>query len=129
MEKITLSTAALAVIIAMTIPQACVSTKGTLGTQCAKPTLTPSDASSATTSVTVTIRTRTAGAYLPYTLDGSTPTGGLSGNGTQIEAASGKISFGVGLREKTLKAIAFKAGLADSAIAEGTYVYQSPYSY
>jgi hypothetical protein len=127
MEKITFSTAGLAVIIAMTIPQACASTKGIGGTQCAKPTLTPSDASNATTSVTVTIRTKTAGAYLRYTLDGSTPTGGLSGNGTQIEAASGKVSFTVGPREKTLKAIAFKAGLADSAIAEGTYVYQSPY--
>ena len=127
MEKITLSTAALAVIIAMTIPQACVSTKGTSGTQCAKPTLTPSDASSATTSVTVTIRTRTAGAYLRYTLDGSTPTGGASGNGTEITAARGKIWFTVGSREKTLKAIAYKPGLADSSIAEATYAYESPY--
>ena len=38
MEKITLSFAALAAIIAMTIPQACA---GTATTQCAKPTLTP----------------------------------------------------------------------------------------
>ena len=68
-----------------------------------------------------------SGAYLRYTLDGSTPTGGLSGNGTQIEAASGKVSFRVGPREKTLKAIAYKPGLADSSIAEGTYVYESPY--
>jgi Chitobiase/beta-hexosaminidase C-terminal domain len=108
----------------MTIPQACV---GTAGTQCAKPTLTPSDATHATTSVTVRIATKTAGAYLRYTLDGSTPTGGLSGNGTQIAAASGKVSFTVGPRERTLKAIAYKPGLADSSIAEGTYVYQSPY--
>ena len=124
MEKITLSSAALAAIIAMTIPQACV---GTAGTQCAKPTLTPSDATHATTSVTVRIATKTAGAYLRYTLDGSTPTGELSGNGTQIAAASGKVSFTVGPREKTLKAIAYKPGLADSSIAEGTYVYESPY--
>jgi len=124
MEKITLSSAALAAIIAMTIPQACV---GTAGTQCAKPTLTPSDATHSTTSVTVRIATKTAGAYLRYTLDGSTPTGGSSGNGTQIAAASGKVSFTVGPREKTLKAIAYKPGLADSSIAEGTYVYESPY--
>jgi Chitobiase/beta-hexosaminidase C-terminal domain len=127
MEKITLSFAALAAIVAMMIPQACVGTAGTAGTQCAKPTLTPSDASHATTSVTVRIATATAGAYLRYTLDGSTPTGGSSGNGTQIAAASGKVSFTVGPREKTLKAIAYKVGLVDSSIAVGTYVYESPY--
>ena len=108
----------------MTILQGCA---GTTATQCAKPTLTPSDATHATTSVTVRIATKTAGAYLRYTLDGSTPTGGLSGNGTQIAAASGKVSFRVGPREKTLKAIAYKPGLADSSITEGTYVYESPY--
>ena len=130
MEKITLSFAALAAIIAMTIPEACVGTRGTVrteSTQCAKPTLTPSDASHAVTYVTVTIRTATDGAYLRYTLDGSTPTGGPSGNGTQIDAASGKISIPVGWRQKTLKAIAYKPGLADSEIAEANYAYQSPY--
>ena len=124
MEKITLSFAALAAIIAITILQACL---GTAGTQCAKPSLIPSDATHATTSVTVRIATKTAGAYLRYTLDGSTPTGRPSGNGTQIAAASGQVSFRVGPREKTLKAIAYKPGLADSSIAEGTYVYESPY--
>jgi len=124
MEKITLSFAAVAAIIAMTIPQACV---GTAGTQCARPTLTPSDASNAITSVTVTIATATSGAYLRYTLDGSTPTGGSSGNGTEIAAARGRVSFTVGPREKTLKVIAYKSGLADSPIAEATYVYESPY--
>ena len=127
MEKITVLFAAVTAIIAMNILQACVGTARTAGTQCAKPTLTPSDATRATTSVTVTIRTATAGAYLRYTLDGSTPTGGSSGNGTQIAAASGKVSFTVGSREKTLKAIAYKPGLADSPIAEGIYVYESPY--
>jgi hypothetical protein len=127
MEKISLSVAALVAIIAMTIPQACVGTAGKEGAQCAKPTLTPSDATHATTSVTVRIATKTAGAYLRYTLDGSTPTGGSSGNGTQIAAASGKVSFTVGPREKTLKAIAYKAGLVDSSIAVATYVYESPY--
>ncbi len=123
-EKINSSFAVLATIIAVTILQGCA---GTPGTQCAKPTLTPSDATHATTSVTVRIATKTAGAYLRYTLDGSTPTGGSSGNGTQIAAASEKVSFSVGPREKTLKVIAYKSGLADSAIAEGTYVYESPY--
>ena len=127
MEKAILSFAALAAIIVMTILQGCVGTAGKAGTQCAKPTLIPSDATTATLHVTVRITTRTTGAYLRYTLDGSTPTGGPAGNGTQIEAASGKIEFAVGLREKTLKAIAYKAGLADSPVAEGTYVYQSPY--
>jgi hypothetical protein len=129
MEKITLSFAALTAIIAMTIPQGCVGTVGVAGTQCAKPTLTPSDAGHAITSVTVTIATKTPGAYLRYMLDGSTPTGGLSGNGTQIAAAKGKVTvtFGLGPRGKMLKAIAYKAGLADSPIAEGNYVYQSPY--
>jgi hypothetical protein len=129
MEKVTLSFAAVAAIIAMTIPQACVGTRGMAGTQCAKPTLTPSDASHAITSVTVTIATATPGAYLRYTLDGSTPTGGSSGNGTQIAAAKGEVTveFGVGPNGTTLKAIAYKAGLADSLIAVGNYVYQSPY--
>src|SRR4029453_13327898 len=125
MKKITVSFAVLAAIIAVTILQGCA---GTTGTKCAKPALTPSDATHATTSVTVRIATKTAGAYLRYTLDGSTPTGGSSGNGTEIAAASGKISFTVGPKEKTLKAIAYKAGLADSSIAEATYVYESPYN-
>ena len=127
MEKISFSFAALAAISAMTILQACVGTAITAGTQCAKPTLTSSDATHATTSVTVTIRTATAGAFLRYTVDGSTPTGGSSGNGTEIAATSGKVSFTLGPKGKTLKAIAYKAGLADSSIAEANYVYESPY--
>ena len=95
MEKISVAFTGLAVIIAMTILQGCVDTARTAGTQCAKPTLIPSDATHATMSVTVRIATKTAGAYLRYTLDGSTPTGGSSGNGTQIAAASGKVSFSI----------------------------------
>ena len=127
MEKTILSFAALAASIIMTILQGCVGTAGKAATQCAKPTLIPSDATSATLYVTVRITTRTEGAYLRYTLDGSTPTGGPAGNGTQVAASSGKIEFTVGPREKTLKAIAYKVGFADSPVAEGTYVYQSPY--
>jgi len=126
-KKTIFSFAGWAAIITMTILQGCAATAGKAGTQCAKPTLIPSDATTATLYVTVRITTRTAGAYLRYTLDGSTPTGGPAGNGTQIEAASGKIEFTVGPREKTLKAIAYKEGLTDSPVAEATYVYQSPY--
>ena len=71
----------------------------------------------ATLYCTVRVTTRTEGAYLRYTLDADWR---RSGNGTQIEAASGNIEFRVGAREKTLKAIAYKAGLADSPVAEAT---------
>ena len=126
-EKITLWFVALTAIIAMMVLQGCVNTPGTAAAQCAKPTLTPSDATAATTSVTVKIATKTPGACLRYTLDGSIPTGGPSGNGEEIQAASGKISIPVGWREKTLKAIAYKPGLVDSDMAEANYAYQSPY--
>ena len=126
MEKVTFPFAALAALIAIT---ACVGKTGTVGTQCAKPRLTRSDASHAITFVMVTIATATEGAYLRYTLAGSTPTGGTSGNGTEITASSGTVlvEFGLGARGTTLKAIAYKAGLADSLIAVGNYVYESPY--
>jgi hypothetical protein len=63
---------------------------------------------------------------LRYTLDGSTPTGGPTGHGTLIKAASGKVGVGTSPVGKTLKAIAYKAGWTDSLIAVGTYVYESP---
>ena len=91
--------------------------------QCAKPTLTPPGVSGPVHSVTVTIKTATTGAYLRYTLDGSTPTGGSSGHGTKILASSGKVTFPIG--HKTLKAIGYKAGWVDSLIAVGEYDYES----
>ena len=121
MKTTTFSFAVLAAIIAVTILQACATTTAT--TQCAKPTLTPAGYSGPLRSVTVTIKTATTGAYLRYTLDGSTPT---SSHGTLIPAASGKISFGFDARGRTLKAIAYKAGLVNSLIAVGNYVYESP---
>jgi hypothetical protein len=53
----------------MAIPRACVGPAGTAGTQCAKPTLIPSDASDAVMSVRVTIATAIPAAYLRYTLE------------------------------------------------------------
>ena len=110
----------LAAIIAVMILQACAATTTT--TQCAKPTLTPPGYSGPLRSVTVTIKTATTGAYLRYTLDGSTPT---SSHGTLIPAASGTASFHIWPPGKTLKAIAYKAGWTTSLIAVGNYVYES----
>ena len=110
----------LAAMIAVTILQACATTTTT--TQCAKPTLRPPGVSGPVHSVTVTIATATTGAYLCYTLDRSTPTGGPSGHGTKILASSGKVTFPIG--HKTLKAIAYKAGWTTSLIAVGEYDYE-----
>src|SRR4030095_12865329 len=120
MKKITLSFEVLAAIIAVTILQACAGTTTT--TQCAKPTLTPPGVSGPVHRVTVRIATATTGAYLRYTLDRSTPTGGPSGHGTKIAAASGNVTFSIG--HKTLKAIAYKAGWTTSLIAVGEYDYE-----
>ncbi len=123
MKKITLSFELLAAIIVVTILQACAGAAVMTITQCAKPTLSPPGVSGPVHSVTVTIATATTGAYLRYTLDGSTPTGGSSGHGTKILASSGKVTFPIG--HKTLKAIGYKAGWVDSLIAVGEYDYES----
>jgi hypothetical protein len=119
MKTPTFSSAVLAAIIAVTILQGCAATTTT--TQCAKPTLSPASGGPVP-SVTVTIKTTTTGAYLRYTLDGSTPT---SSHGTLIPAASGTASFHIWPPGKTLKAIAYKAGWVNSLIAVGYYVYES----
>ena len=129
MKKITLSFEFLVAIVAVTILQACAGAAGSAGavaTQCTKPTLNPPGGSFQVHSVTVTIATATTGAYLRYTLDGSTPTGGPTGHGTLIAAASGKVGVITSPGGRTLKAMAYKAGWTDSLIAAGTYVYESP---
>jgi Fn3 associated len=76
-------------------------------------------------SVTATIKTATTGAYLRYTLDGSTPTGGTvrSWHANSSGARESHVQFrGEG---STLKAIAYKAGWIDSLIAVGEYAYES----
>jgi len=90
-KKITPSFEVLSAIIAVTVLQAFASTAGMAATQCAKPMLTPPWSSSPVQTVTVTITTATTGAYLRYTLNGSTPTGGPSVHGTLIAKASGKV--------------------------------------
>jgi hypothetical protein len=124
MKKITLSFNVLAAIIAVTILQACVNTTGTQCV-CAKPMLKPQYASGAPAStIMVTIRTTTTGAYLCYTLDGSTPTDGSSGHSKVIAAQSGTdlVRFpDVFGRTLKLQAIAFMPGCADSPITFGYY--------
>jgi hypothetical protein len=122
MKKITHSFNVLAVIIAVTILQACASTAGKMATQCAKPKLTPQIASGkAGTSIPVRVETETTGAHLRYTLDGSAPTGG---NATVIPAQSRTVLvplpdvFG---RTLKLQAIAVKPGLTNSLTAVGYY--------
>jgi hypothetical protein len=123
MKKITLSFNVLAVIVLATVLQACAHTTGGLATQCAKPTLTPSSGSGpAGSTIRVTMATSTPGAYLRYTLDGSTPTCGSSGHGTTIPAQSGTVLVPIPtVFGRTLKAIACKPGLTPSDVAVGYY--------
>jgi len=65
----------------------------------------------------VTISTTTSGASIRYTTDGSTPT---STTGTLYSAP-----VAVGVTE-TLKAIAYKTGMTDSAVASAAYTINLP---
>ena len=107
MKKITLSFEVLAAIIAVTILQACAGTTTT--TQCAKPTLTPPGYSGPVHRVTVTIRTATTGAYLRYTLDRSTPTGGTVRS--RHENSSGKRASHVRYRAQDVKSHCVQSGM------------------
>jgi hypothetical protein len=123
MKKITLSFNVLAAIVAATILQACAHMAGPTQCMCKTPTLTPSSGSGpAGSTIRVTIATETLGAYLCYTLDGTTPTDGSSPHGTVIKAQSGTILVRIPtVFGRTLKAIAFKPECADSSIASGYY--------
>jgi len=79
--------------------------------QVTTPTFSPLAGTYAATQ-SVTISTTTAGAAIRYTTDGSTPT---STTGTLY---SGPITVGSNL---TLSAIAYKTGLADSAVGSSAY--------
>jgi hypothetical protein len=121
MKKITRSFDVLTAIIAVMVLHACAGTAGL--TQCKTPTLTPPSGSGpGGSTISVTISTETPGAYLRYTLDGSTPTCGSSGHGTTIPAQSGTVRVPIPtVFGRTLKAIACKSGLTDSPIASGYY--------
>ena len=82
--------------------------------QCAAPTFTPA-AGTYTSSTAVTISTTTSGATIRYTTDGSTPS----------ETAGTVYSSAVNITvNSTLKAIAYKTGMADSPITSGVYTIQ-----
>jgi len=82
------------------------------GSQVATPTFSPPAGTYAGTQL-VAISTTTSGASIRYTTDGSTPTSSV---GTVYSAP---VSVSSSL---TLKAIAYKAGMTDSAVASAAYV-------
>ncbi len=76
----------------------------------AAPTFNPA-AGGYTSSVSVTLACATSGATIRYTTDGSTPT-----------AASAQYTGAISVTgTKTIKAIAVKSGMTDSAVASATY--------
>ncbi len=81
--------------------------------QVAAPAFSPAGGSF-TTAQSVTITSATSGASIRYTTDGSTPT---STTGTLY---SGAVSIAT---TTTLKAIAYKSGMADSAVTTDTYTF------
>jgi hypothetical protein len=86
----------------------------TIGTTVATPSFSPGGGTY-NNDQSVLITTSTSGASIRYTLDGSTPTsttGTLYSGAVPITASA------------TLKAIAYKAGLTDSAVASSTYTLQ-----
>lgn len=73
-----------------------------------KPTITPGQATK--THVPTTLTSKTPGAWFRYTLDGTTPTR------TRGYVYCGIVHVPIG---RTVKAIAYKSGMADSEVAEG----------
>jgi hypothetical protein len=101
--------------VALTILSAC--EKKEAVTQCATPTLTPSSKTGpAGQDIKVTIETKTLGASLSWSDDPNIPP---TPTGPHIIAAPKGDAITVFGR--TLRAMAFKPGLTDSPIAEGTY--------
>lgn len=91
-------------------------TSGTFTIRVATPTFSPG-AGTYTGTQSVTISSATSGASIRYTLDGTTPT---STTGTLY---SGPVAIAT---SATLKAIAYKTGLADSSVASGAYTINIP---
>lgn len=86
---------------------------------CAQPTFSPV-AGTYTGTQTVTISTVTSGAAIYYTTDGSTPTFPVTGTTLLY---SGPVSVAA---SETLKAVATKAGLANSTVGTAAYVINIP---
>jgi hypothetical protein len=84
-------------------------------TQVAQPTFSPG-AGEYPSAQNVTIRTTTGGASIRYTVNGDIPT---ASSGTPYTSPVG-ISSG-----KTIKAIAYKAGLTDSVVSTASYILGS----
>jgi len=84
----------------------------------ATPTFNPSGGLFCKHLVSVRISSTTSGASIRYTTDGSTPT---STHGTAL-ANGGTVSVSPGPR-RTLKAIACKSGMTNSAVCSGRYEY------
>jgi hypothetical protein len=80
------------------------------------PTFTP-PGGNYTTDQSLTLNTTTTGATIYYTLDGTTPTASST-------AYTGAISITGNGTSKTIKAIAVKAGMADSVIGTALYTIQ-----
>ena len=86
---------------------------------CATPTLTPPNGTGHTGDpINVTVETSTTDAKLSWTDDGTQPS---PTNGNIIKASKGVAPTVFG---RTLKAMAFKAGLTNSGTVAGTYVGQ-----
>ncbi len=88
-------------------------TINTAPAQVATPTISPNGATF-TTSQTVSLSTSTAGATIRYTTDGSTPSSTV---GTVYSSAFTLTS------SATVKAIAYKSGSTDSAVASAAFTY------
>ena len=84
----------------------------------ATPTFRPSGGVFCKHSVSVIISSTTSGASIRYTIDGSTPT---STHGRAL-ANGGTVSVSPG-PTRTLKAIACKSGMTNSAVRSGSYEY------
>jgi chitobiase/beta-hexosaminidase-like protein len=107
-------------VVALTILSACAQMAVT--TDCATPTLTPGPGTYAAGLLMVTVETKTVGAYLSWTLDGTQPT---PTHGNIIKAQIGRVPiqcvFG---RTMRLQAVAFKPGGCVSPVVIGDYVGQ-----
>jgi RHS repeat-associated protein len=94
--------------------------------QVATPTFNPDGADYVacynTYTFNVTVSTTTSGAQIRWTIDGTPPT---PTNGNLINASSGVASFTVGSDQtKTLKAMAYKTGMANSNIKSADFTFE-----